>query len=146
MTLNNREPTYQELPHIRQTYGYCDEGRFESKQKVQVQGIQFSPLRLQHVGMFKLLEFMSPEKRYGFHVVVESVSPESPAYATDAIHAGAIVTHINDQPVAQTWEEVQTQMSQPHAQTGCWVLNTNYNGAKSTFVMATRQNIIAKSV
>ena len=145
LTLTNREPTYQELPPIRQTYGYCDEGRFESKQKVQVQGIQFSPLRLQHVSMFKLLEFMSPEKRYEFHVVVEAVSPESPAYATDAIHAGAIVTHINDEPVAHTWEEVQTQMSKPHANTGCWVLNTNYNGSKSKFVMATRQNILAKS-
>lgn len=145
LTLTNREPTYQELPPIRQTYGYCDEGRFESKQKLQVQGIQFSPLRLQHVSMFKLLEFMSPEKRYGFHVVVEAVSPESPAYATDAIHAGAIVTHINDEPVAHTWEEVQAQMSQPHAKTGCWVLNTDYNGSKSKFVMATRQNIFAKS-
>lgn len=31
--------------------------------------------------------------RYGFKVVVESVSPESPAYATDAVHAGCVTTH-----------------------------------------------------
>tara|TARA_B110000091_G_scaffold46583_1_gene51067 strand:+ start:4419 stop:6359 length:1941 start_codon:yes stop_codon:yes gene_type:complete len=145
LTLTNREPTYQELPHVRQTYGFCDEGRFESEQRVQVQGIHFAPLRLQHVSMFKLLEFMSPQNRYGFHVVVETVSPESPAYATDAIHAGAVVTHVNDEPIAQTWQGVKAQLSQPHAKTGCWVLDTDYNGSKSKFVMTTRQNIMTKS-
>jgi S1-C subfamily serine protease len=141
----NREPTYDELPQIRQTYGFCDEGRFESQQRVQVQGIQFTPLRLQHVSMFKLLEYMSPQKRHNFRVVVEAVSPESPAYATDAIHAGSVVTHINDVPVADSWTEVQTQLSTPHPETGCWVINTNYNGSKSKFVMTARQNIITKT-
>lgn len=141
----NREPTYDELPPIRQTYGFCDEGRFESQQRVQVQGIQFAPLRLQHVSMFKLLEYMSPQKRHDFRIVVEAVSPESPAYATDAIHAGSVVTHINDVPVAESWLEVQTQLSTPHQETGCWVINTNYNGSKSKFVMTARQNIITKT-
>lgn len=145
LTLHNREPTYKELPHIRQTYGFCDEGRFEAKQKVQVQGIQFAPLRLQHVGMFKLVDYMSPEQRYAFRLVVEAVSPESPAYATDAIHAGAVVTHINDEPIQDSWEAVVKQLSVPHKDTGCWVIGTNYNGTKSKFVMATRQNTIVKT-
>jgi len=145
LTLCNREPTYEELPNIRQTYGFCDEGRFEAKQKAQVQGIQFSPLRLQHVGMFKLVNYMSPAQRYAFRLVVEAVSPESPAYATDAIHAGAIVTHINDQPVQDSWEAVVKQLSVPHKDTNCWVIDTDYNGTKSKFVMATRQNTIVKN-
>ena len=135
----NREPEYKELPDIRQTYAFCDEGRFEQQQKAQVQGIVFSPLRLQHVGMFNLVEYMSPSKRYGFKVVVESVSPESPAYATDAVHAGCVVTHINDEVAASTWEEFQTQLNKPHEKTGCWVLDTEYNGVKSKHAILERQ-------
>lgn len=135
----NREPTYDELPSIRQTYGFCDEGRREAKQKVQVQGIIFTPLRLQHVGTFKLLEYMAPDKRHEFKVVIENVSPASPAYATDAVHAGSILTHVNDQPVQGTWEEVVQQLGQPHPSTGCWVINTNYNGMKSKYAMVAKQ-------
>lgn len=139
ITFKNREPTYEELPHIRQTYGYCDEGRFEAKQKAQVQGIVFTPLRLKHVGAFKLLDHMATTKRYDFKIVVEAVSPESPAYATDAIHAGAILTHINDEPVAKNWNDFVKQVQQPHSETGCWVIKTEYNGQKSKYAMLSRQ-------
>ena len=135
----HREPLYNELPAVRQTYNFCDEGRFEAKQKAQVQGIVFSPLRLQHVSAFKLLDHMAPNKRYDFKVVVENVSPESPAYAIDALHAGAIVTHINDEPVASSWQAFQEQVSKPHPETGCWVIDTEYNGQKSKYVMVARQ-------
>lgn len=135
----NREPTYEELPHVRQTYNYCDEGRFESQQKAQVQGIVFAPLRMGHVGAFKLLNHMLPSKQYEFKIVIENVSPESPAYATDAIHAGAIVTHINDEPVASDWQSFEKQIAQPHAGTGCWVIKTDYNGQKSKYAMVARQ-------
>ena len=145
LTMINRVPTYNELPNIRQTYGFCDEGRFEAKQKVQVQGIQFAPLRLQHVQMFKLVNYMSPQQRYDFRLVVEAVSPESPAYATDAIHAGAVVTHINDEPIQDSWNAVVQQLAVPHKETACWVIGTDYNGTKSKFVMATRQNTIVKT-
>ena len=142
--MTHREPTYQELPEIRQTYGYCDEGKFESQQKAQIQGIVFSPLRLQHVGMFKLLDYMASANQYQFKVVVESVSPESPAYATDSVHAGSIVTHINDEPVADSWKGVLNQLSTPHEETNCWVIDTDYNGQKNKFAMALRQQVIAK--
>lgn len=136
----NREPTYEELPNVRQSYAFCDEGRFEKQQRAQVQGIFFAPLRLHHVGMFNLLEFMAPgPKRHEFKVVVESVSPESSAYATDAVHAGAIVTNINDEPAATSWAEFQKQLSQPHPKTGCWVLDTTYNGIKSKYAVLARQ-------
>lgn len=141
--MEHREPTYEELPDIRQTYGYCDEGRFEAKQKAQVQGIVFSPLRLQHVGMFKLMDYMAPNKRFQFKVVVEAVSPESPAYASESVHAGSIITHINDEPVANTWKAVQEQLAKPHAETNCWVLDTDYNGQKNKFAMAVRKSTIA---
>lgn len=141
--MNHREPTYGELPHIRQTYGYCDEGRFEAKQKAQVQGIVFSPLRLQHVGMFKLVDYMAPNKRFEFKIVVEAVSPESPAYATESVHAGAVVTHINEEPVASSWEKVKEQLSKPHQETNCWVIDTDYNGQKNKFAMAVRKSTIA---
>lgn len=139
--MNHREPTYHELPEIRQTYGYCDEGKFEAKQKAQVQGIVFAPLRLQHVAMFKLVDHMSPTTHFDFKVVVEGVSPESPAYAADAVHAGSVVTHINDEPVANSWKGVVKQLSTPHKETNCWVLDTNYNGQKSKFVMAVRKQV-----
>lgn len=139
----HREPTYEELPEIRQTYGYCDEGRVEAKQKAQVQGIVFAPLRLQHVGMFKLVDFMPPNKRSDFKLVVEAVSPESPAYAAESVHAGAIVTHINDEPVATSWEAAQKQLAKPHPETHCWVIDTDYNGQKNKFAMAIRTSTIA---
>ncbi len=139
VSFENREPTYEELPAIRQTYAFCDEGKFESKQKAQVQGIVFSPLRLQHVQTFKLLEYMAPTKRYNFKIVVENVSPESPAYSIDSLHAGVVVTHINDEPVATTWKKFCAQIAKPHPQTGCWAIDTEYNGQGSKYVMVARQ-------
>ena len=139
LSFPHRQPKYNELPEVRQTYPFCDEGRFESKMKAQVQGIVFTPLRLQHVGMFKLVEFMPPNQREEFKVVVEGVSPDSPAYATDAVRPGSIVTHINDTPVASTWTDFMKQLSEPHPKTGCWVLNTNYNGIKNKFAMVARK-------
>jgi len=135
----NREPKYEELPPIRQTYAFCDEGRFEKQQRAQVQGIVFAPLRLHHVAMFNLLDYMAPNKRHTFRVVVESVSPESSAYATDAVHAGSIVTMINDKPAAGNWSEFQKQLAQPHQKTGCWVIDTTYNGMKSKYAVLARQ-------
>lgn len=142
--MTHREPTYQELPEIRQTYGYCDEGKFEAKQKAQIQGIVFSPLRLQHVGMFKLLDYMAPTNQYQFKVVVEGVSPESPAYATESVHAGSIVTHINDEPVADSWKGVLKQLASPHTETNCWVIDTSYNGQKNKFAMVVRKQVAVK--
>ena len=139
LSFPHREPKYQELPEVRQLYPYCDEGRFESKMKAQVQGIVFTPLRLQHVSMFKLVDYMVPTNRDAFKVVVEGVSPESPAYATDAVRPGAIVTHINDAPVASNWKDFVQQLSAPHPKTGCWVLNTNHNGTKNKFAMVARK-------
>lgn len=141
--MKHDEPTYNELPQIRQTYGFCDEGRFEAQQKAQVQGIVFSPLRLQHVGTFKLVDFMTPDKRFSFKVVVEAVSPESPAYAANSVHAGAILTHINGAPLADNWEAVKKQLAQPHPETNCWVIDTNYNGQKNKFAMSVRKPTIA---
>ena len=139
--MRNRAPTYEELPHIRQTYSFCDEGIYESKMKAQVQGIQFTPLRLQHVQAFQLLDYLSPKRHHEFQVVVEAVSPESPAYATEALHAGMLVTHINDEPLAQTWQGVLQQMSLPHPVTKCWALKTEYNGTTSQFVMTCKQMV-----
>lgn len=136
----HREPHYDELPDVRQTYAFCDEGRFEQQQKVQIQGMVFAPLRMHHVGMFKLLDYMSPSNRYGFKVVIESVSPESPAYATDALHAGSIVTRINDVDVPDNWKSFQECVKVPHSETGCWVIDTEYNGTKSKY--AIRQRMI----
>lgn len=131
----NRLPNYNELPEVRQTYAFCDEGRFETKQKAQVQGIIFTPLRLHHVSMFKLLEFMAPTNRHDFRVVVESVSPQSAAYATEAIHPGAIVYKINDEDVASNWVDFQKQLKSVHSKTGCWVIDTVHNGVKSKFAV-----------
>ena len=136
----HREPHYNELPDVRQTYAFCDEGRFEQQQKVQIQGLVFAPLRMHHVGMFKLLDYMSPSNRYGFKVVIESVSPESTAYATDALHAGSIVTRINDVDVPDNWKDFQECVKVPHSETGCWVIDTEYNGTKSKY--AVRQRMI----
>jgi len=135
---NNRVPKYEELADIRQTYAFCDEGRFETKQKAQVQGIVFAPLRLHHVSKFKLLDYMAQTKRHGFKVVVESVSPQSTAYATDAIYPGAVVLKINDEIVADSWSAFQEQLKMPHTNTGCWVIDTVQNGIKSKFAVFSR--------
>lgn len=144
VSFSHRAPKYDELPAVRRVYNFCDEGRFEAKQKAQAQGIVFSPLRLHHVGMFKLLDFMKPNAQHEFKVVVEAVSPESPAYATDAVRQGSVLTHINDEPVANTWEEVQVQLAKGHPQTNCWIIDTDYNGMKSKFVTAVRRKVQAK--
>jgi S1-C subfamily serine protease len=139
--LQNRAPTYAELPHVRQTYSFCDEGMFEAKQKAQVCGIQFAPLRLQHVQAFRLMDYACPKKQHQFKVVVEAVSPASPAYASEALHPGMVVTHINDEPIALSWNGVLQQMAKPHEETNCWVLQTEFQGQTSKFVMVCRKTI-----
>lgn len=143
LQLKNTEPIYNDLPQIRQTYNFCDEGRMEAQQKAQIQGIVFAPLRLQHVGQFKLVDYMTPNKHSAFKVVVEAVSPESPAYAANSVHAGAIVTHVNGSPLGDSWEAVKKQLAQPHPETNCWVIDTDYNGQKNKFAMAVRKSTIA---
>lgn len=143
LQMKHTEPNYNDLPQIRQTYGFCDEGRLESQQKAQIQGIVFAPLRLQHVGKFKLVDYMTPNKHFEFKVIVEAVSPESPAYAANSVHAGAIVTHINGESVKSSWKAVKKQLAQPHTETNCWVIDTDYNGQKNKFAMAVRKSIIA---
>lgn len=138
ISFQNREPKYEELPSVRQLYAFCDEGRYEQQQKAQFMGIVFAPLRLHHVSMFKLLDFMKPSNTYEFKVVVESVSPESPAYATNAVTAGSIVTHLNDQQVPQNWEEFKKKLVAEHEETGCWVIQTEYNGSKSKYAFFQR--------
>ena len=144
VSFKNRAPKYEELPHIRQTYGFCDEGRLEAKQKVQAQGIILTPLRMHHVGMFKLLDYMKPTSQHEFKVVVEAVSPESPAYTSDAVQQGSILTHINDEPVANNWNDVQRQLMKAHPKTNCWVIDTVHNGTKRKFVTAARRHVQAK--
>lgn len=138
LTFETRQPRYDELPHVRQVYPYCDEGRIESKQKAQVQGIIFAPLRAHHVPMFRLVDYMTPGKQHDFHVVVENVSPESPAYAMQNVHAGSVVTHINDEPVGKSWKEVCGQLSKPHPESGCWAIDTEFQGTRNKFVMVAR--------
>ena len=98
----------------------------------------FTPLRENHIAAFRLVDYMIPSKRFNFKVVIEGVSPESPAYATGAVHAGSIVTKINDEKVANSWEGVMKQFSSPHPKTSCWVLDTEYQGVSSKFVMVAR--------
>ena len=81
---------------------------------------------------------MAPTKRHGFKVVVESVSPQSTAYATDALRPGAVVYKINDELVADTWTAFQNQLSKPHVKTGCWVIDTVQNGMKSKYAVFSR--------
>ena len=138
LSFPHRMPTASELPEIRKVYPFCDEGRAQSKQKMQVQGVVFTPLRLDHVMMFRHLEYMPPSKRYAFKVVIESVSPDSPVYATAALQAGSIVTHINDEPVEDSWDKVQAQLSKPHPDTNCWVIDSTYNGQSFKYAMLAR--------
>lgn len=138
LTFPMRQPKYNELPSVRQIYPYCNEGRIETKQKAQVQGIVFTPLRANHIAAFRLLDYMLPSRRYDFKVVIEGVSPESPAYATGAVHAGSIITKINDEKVADSWQGVLKQLSNPHPETSCWVLDTEYQGISNKFVMVAR--------
>ena len=135
---NNRVPKYEELADIRQTYAFCDEGKFETKQKAQVQGIVFAPLRLHHVGQFKLLDYMAPTKRHGFKVWLNLYRHSPTAYATDALRPGAVVYKINDELVADTWTAFQNQLSKPHVKTGCWVIDTVQNGMKSKYAVFSR--------
>jgi S1-C subfamily serine protease len=141
LTFAHRQPASHELAHIRQIYPYCKDGHILSKEKAQVGGIVFAPLRANHVGAFRLMEYKLPSSHHQFKVVIEGVSPESPAYATGAVHAGSVVTKINDQVAADSWEGVKQQLSKPHPKTGCWVLDTAYQGQTSKFVMVTRNTI-----
>ena len=138
LTFSMRQPKYDELPSVRQIYPYCNEGRLETKQKARVQGIVFTPLRANHISAFRLLDYMLPSKRFDFKVVIEGVSPESPAYATGAVHAGSIITKINDEKVADSWDGVLKQLANPHPKTNCWVLDTEYQGMSNKFVMVAR--------
>lgn len=134
-----RLPRFEELPEIRKIYPFTDDGAQMMQQKCEVQGIQLTPLRLNHVEMFQLTDFVLPQNRYAFNVVVTNVSPGSPAYHTGAISAGAILTHINEKPVADHWEGVMEQLKKPHQDTGCWVLTTKLRGQSFKFAMKVAQ-------
>ncbi len=82
-----------------------------ARQMATVGGVVLTPLRLNHVQMFKLRKYMDPREQNKFKIVVADLAVGSPAFLTKNIMPGDVLTHINDEPIHERWSGTVKQFS-----------------------------------
>ena len=122
LTVKHALPLAEELPLVRKYHMYSDEGLKHSKTRLECMGIRLKQMDLDDVKHYQRLEYYDMKNRFDLVPMVESVDTRSPAYMK--ISPGAILTKINEMPVEKTWKGIQYQLSKPHVETNCWVLET----------------------
>ena len=122
MSVEHVLPTKEELPLVRKYHMYSDEGAEHGRNRLQCMGITLKQLDLDDVKKYQMVDYYRPEKRFERVLMVEAVDTRSPAYMK--IRPGSILTRVNEEPVAESWADLQRQLSKPHAATNCWVLET----------------------
>ena len=122
MSVEHVLPTKEELPLVRKYHMYSDEGAEHGRNRLQCMGITLKQLDLDDVNKYQMVDYYRPEKRFERVLMVEAVDTRSPAYMK--IRPGSILTRVNEEPVAESWADLQRQLSKPHAATNCWVLET----------------------
>ena len=95
-------------PHVRSLDSLQDMPL--SKQIANLAGIILTPLRMNHVMQFKLGTYMNPHKQNEFKIIVADVKVGSPAFHSRNIMPGDIITKINNEEIAQSWEEFANQL------------------------------------
>lgn len=122
LSVDHALPTKEELPLVRKYHMYSDEGAEHARKRLQCMGITLKQLDLDDVKKYQMVDYYRPENRFSPVVMVESVDTRSPAFMK--IRPGAILTHVNEKPIEQSWIGIQHQLSKPHEATNCWVLET----------------------
>lgn len=74
-----------------------------AQQMATVDGVVFTPLRLNHVEMFRLSKYMDAREQNQFKIVVADLATGSPAFLSKNIMPGDVLTHMNDTPIADAW-------------------------------------------
>lgn len=74
-----------------------------ARQMANIGGVVFTPLRLNHVEMFRLAKYMDQREQNKFKIVVADLVTGSPAFLSKNIMPGDILTQINNKPIAMHW-------------------------------------------
>ena len=109
-SLDIRVPTYDELPKIHAVHP-SREYVYDAREQVNLGGVVITTMRLNHAVACNHVEFLKPGRRYEFHAVVAHISPTSVAFGHPGISTGAVITHINEEPVPTTsWSDFASAM------------------------------------
>lgn len=95
-------------PHIRPLEDLQDMPL--SRQVVKMAGITMTPLRMNHVMMYRMGEYMDPHRQNEFKIVVADLDVGSPAFHAKNILPGAVLSKINNEAVADSWEGFVEQL------------------------------------
>ena len=106
---NKQEIEKEDKPEIRSLDSLKDMPL--SKQFVKLKGIAFKPLRLNDVVAFKLAKYMNPHRQNDFKVVVMDLAFGTPAFHSKNLVPGDVLTKINDEPVASSWNGFLQQLN-----------------------------------
>ncbi len=126
-----RSPAHSELPPIHEIPQFCSESSEMSK-GCSILGMKMSPLRMNHVMQYKLMDFVIPKNRYKFKMIVTSVNPNSDAWGT--INVGSVVEQINGKIAPDSFDEFIKEIQKIDKASGCWHLETSFMGNHSTFI------------
>ena len=81
-----------------------------SRQVVKMAGITMTPLRMNHVMMYRMGEYMDPHRQNEFKIVVADLDVGSSAFHAKNILPGAVLSKINNEAVADSWEGFVQQL------------------------------------
>ena len=101
--------TQEDKPEIRSLDSLKDMPL--SKQFINIKGIAFKPLRLNDVVAFKLAKYLNPHRQNDFKVVVMDLAFGTPAFHSKNLVPGDVLTKVNDEPVANSWNGFLEQLS-----------------------------------
>ena len=80
-------------------------------QVANVAGVLLKTLRMEDVMEHQLEKYMDPHLQNQFKVVVADIDTKSPAYMSRNMRPGDVLTKINDEPVASSWEGFVEQLT-----------------------------------
>lgn len=126
-----RAPAHSELPPIHMIPNFCSESG-EMQKGCSILGMKMTPLRMNHVMQYKLMNYIPMDKRYEFKMVVTSVDPNSDAWGT--INVGSVVEQINGKVAPDNFEAFMKEIQKIDQNSGCWHLETSFMGNHSTFI------------
>ena len=95
-------------PHVRSLDSLKDMPL--ARQFVKIQGITFTPLRMNHVMAFRLGKYLDPHQQNEFKIVVADIDTGTKAFHTRNFVPGDILTKVNDRKVGLSWNDFLQQV------------------------------------
>jgi len=131
ITFKVRSPAHSELPPIHMIPQFCSESA-EIQKGCSILGMKMTPLRLNHVMQYKLMDYIPNTTHYDFKMVVTSVDPNSDAWGT--ITPGSVVEQVNGKAAPTDFESFMKEIQKIDKDSGCWHLETSFMGNHATFI------------